>query len=112
MLLFSIQAPVSPLEATLACVAKSAITFSMDANGDGVLDASEGELSCNAIRITTNMGRKDDDHRAAVSEPSPPLYPLLYPVLHLGLTAYAAPSRAAAQAAWRSCSRAAAWRRR
>ncbi len=37
------QAPVSPLEATLAGVAKSAVTFSMDANGDGVLDASEGK---------------------------------------------------------------------
>eukprot|EP00198_Chlamydomonas_reinhardtii_P006402 XP_001695738.1 pyruvate kinase [Chlamydomonas reinhardtii] len=42
-------APVSPLEATLACVAKSAITFSMDANGDGVLDASEG---CVAVVFT------------------------------------------------------------
>ncbi|KAG2454740.1 hypothetical protein HYH02_000576 [Chlamydomonas schloesseri] len=42
-------APVSPLEATLAGVAKSAITFSMDANGDGVLDASEG---CVAIVFT------------------------------------------------------------
>ncbi|KAG2439977.1 hypothetical protein HXX76_004095 [Chlamydomonas incerta] len=43
------MAPVSPLEATLAGVAKSAVTFSMDANGDGVLDASEG---CVAIVFT------------------------------------------------------------
>ncbi|PNH03911.1 Pyruvate kinase, partial [Tetrabaena socialis] len=43
------KAPVSPLEATRACVAKSAITFSMDANGDGVLDASEG---CIAVVFT------------------------------------------------------------
>jgi hypothetical protein len=35
-------APVCALEATLAAVCKSAITFSQDANGDGVLDASEG----------------------------------------------------------------------
>ncbi|EFJ40446.1 pyruvate kinase [Volvox carteri f. nagariensis] len=42
-------APVSPLEATLAGVAKSAITFSMDSNGDGVMDASEG---CIAVVFT------------------------------------------------------------
>ncbi|GIL77051.1 hypothetical protein Vretimale_3233 [Volvox reticuliferus] len=42
-------APVSPLEATLAGVAKSAITFSMDTNGDGVMDASEG---CIAVVFT------------------------------------------------------------
>ncbi|GFR42123.1 hypothetical protein Agub_g2966 [Astrephomene gubernaculifera] len=46
-------APVSPLEATLACLAKSAITFSMDSNGDGVLDASEG---CIAV-VFTRSGR-------------------------------------------------------
>ncbi|KXZ44735.1 hypothetical protein GPECTOR_63g60 [Gonium pectorale] len=42
-------APVSPLEATLAGVAKSAINFSLDVNGDGVLDASEG---CIAVVFT------------------------------------------------------------
>ncbi|KAG2495346.1 hypothetical protein HYH03_006615 [Edaphochlamys debaryana] len=42
-------APVSPLEATLAGAVKSAITFSMDANGDGIQDASEG---CIAIVFT------------------------------------------------------------
>ncbi|GLC60287.1 hypothetical protein PLESTB_001594600 [Pleodorina starrii] len=49
----SCLAPVSPLEATLAGVAKSAITFSMDSNGDGVLDASEG---CIAV-VFTRSGR-------------------------------------------------------
>eukprot|EP00195_Chlamydomonas_chlamydogama_P007138 CAMPEP_0202895824 /NCGR_PEP_ID=MMETSP1392-20130828/4951_1 /ASSEMBLY_ACC=CAM_ASM_000868 /TAXON_ID=225041 /ORGANISM="Chlamydomonas chlamydogama, Strain SAG 11-48b" /LENGTH=1605 /DNA_ID=CAMNT_0049580967 /DNA_START=110 /DNA_END=4924 /DNA_ORIENTATION=+ len=43
------QGPVSPLEATFAAVSKCAVAYSIDANDDGVMDASEG---CLAVVLT------------------------------------------------------------
>lgn len=41
----SSRGPVAPVEATFACVSKLSVSFLMDANGDGVRDASEGGVT-------------------------------------------------------------------
>lgn len=55
---------MSPDEAVLATVAKSALMFTIDWKKDGVLDSSEGEL----LLLVTGLGFDEHDPRS-----SPPL---------------------------------------